>query len=103
MGRPPTDGRPVARAETGVVCFSTGDQTALTIGDAHLRFLLDILEDRLPAIRTVIALQVLTWTAWFFEGACEGQHFSDLSPDLVERAARIGMPLRRKAPAEGAY
>jgi hypothetical protein len=94
--RPSEDGRPVARAKTGVVCFSTPDQKALT-GDAHLRFLLDIIEARLPAIKDLIAAQSLTWTAWFFEGDVEGHRFSDLSPDLVERAARIGMPLLLKA------
>jgi hypothetical protein len=72
-------------------------------GDAHLTFLLEMIESRLAAIRDVMTAQSFTWKAVFFEGEKEGRSFADLSPELLQRAARIGLPLAPKGEEKATF
>jgi hypothetical protein len=51
-----------------------------------------------PAIRDIMTAQSLKWQATFFEGEGEGdgRSFADLSPELLQTAARIGLPVLPK-------
>jgi hypothetical protein len=83
-------------AKTGYCGFTTAGNGLLPSGDAHLECLLKSVEDHVVAIRKIVSAQSLEWRAVFFEGDSEGQSFSDLSPELVQKAGLIGLPLLPK-------
>ena len=99
--RPKRKGDPTSKrwqpppvAKTGYCGFTTRDRDLPRDGDAHLEFLLDMVEQRIDAIRQIMLAQSLDWHAVFFKGDAEGQSFTDLSPGLVDRATRLGLSLR---------
>ncbi len=89
------DGR-VPTARTGYCGFTTADKIRSKNANDHVRAILDIVDDRLVAIRDMISLQSLEWTAVLFEGPSEGRVFSNLNPELFRRASELGLPLLPK-------
>ena len=100
-GRPKRKGEPLGRtrgatqpvAKTGYCGFSTTGQGLPATSNAHLGFLLAIVEPRLGAIQRVMSEQTLRWKATFFEGDHPGQYFADLDREVLARAARLGLPI----------
>lgn len=89
----PSKGGRIPTAKTGYCGFTTMGKRLPKDGNAHLAFLLKSVSDQIVMIREIMSAQSLEWCATFFEGRSEGQLFSDLSPELTERTARLGLPL----------
>jgi hypothetical protein len=60
-GQPLGSGNRIAKTE--YCSFSTLDQMSTNSGNAHLAFLLEMIESRLAAIRDVMTAQSLTWVS----------------------------------------
>ncbi|MCB8874425.1 DUF4279 domain-containing protein [Acidisoma silvae] len=98
--RPRRKGDPMGQsfAKTGYCGFTVDGRERLRDGTAHLRLILDALEPNIAAIQIIMQEQSLAWQATFFEGNYKGHSFSELSPDLLRRAANIGLPVVKKEP-----
>jgi hypothetical protein len=97
LGRTRGPTQPVAKI--GYCGFTTHDQDRLATSNAHLGFLLDIVEPRLEAMRRVMSEQSLRWTVTFFEGDHPGQYLADLDQELLQRAAHLDLPIYREREA----
>lgn len=89
----PSRGGRTPVAKIGYCGFSTMGKASPQDGNAHLAILLKTVSDHIVAIRQIMLAQSLEWRAVFFEGHAEGGRFSDLRPELIDRAAQIGLPL----------
>ena len=94
LGR--TRGLTQPAARIGYCGFTTHDQDRLPTPNAHLGFVLDILEPRLEAIRRVMLEQSLNWMITFFEGNRAGQYLADLDQEFLQRAASLDLPIYRE-------
>jgi hypothetical protein len=88
-GRTPT-------AKTGYCGFTTDGKVQSKNSTDHAEFLLKVIDERINNIREIMSTHSLTWRAVLFEGNSDGRYFSDLSPELLRRAAELGLPLLRK-------
>lgn len=86
----------VPMAKTGYCGFTTSNEVSSKRADDHAAFLLRIVSDHITDIRRVMSIQSLKWRAVLFEGHSEGKSFLDLSPELVQQAAELGLPLLPK-------
>jgi hypothetical protein len=89
---PAGDGK-VPRAKTGVCIFSTRDATNSSSLNEHLRLVLDTVEERECEIKRIMAAYSLRWQAVLFNEPPEADPRPLLDASLVQRAAKLGLPL----------
>ncbi|HVB68279.1 MAG TPA: DUF4279 domain-containing protein [Acetobacteraceae bacterium] len=92
----PDKGGKVPVAKTGYCGFTTAGKILSKSANDHVSAILDIVDDRIVAIREVMSLQSLAWKAVLFEGRSKEQVFSSLNPELSRRASGLGLPLLPK-------
>ena len=96
--RSSVNGRLGPPAPTGHCGFSTARAQIPGSGNSHLRFMLDLIGNRLADIQSVMRAQSVSWCLTFFDGPEPDQQFSSLDPRLVERCREIDLPLVQKIP-----
>lgn len=84
-------------AKFGTCHFFSYEHVVSRDPSAHLGYVVDAIESRIDAIRTLKDMQRIDWRITFFEGDRPNEKLKDVSPDLIEAIRQLGIPLTAKS------